>query len=168
VGVEFFIHNYREQIKVVNSCIMLRKSVHYKNKLKFSETYPSISVDWDYVLRFSLVSNIHGLNISLVKLDRSKSRESLTNQSELKYKIANILIRDFYEEFPDVLNSQDYRYACATQKYIELSSFRFFKRIFLCLKIFLIDPSKYRCISKLLNVFYKPVQLRLRLLKNEI
>lgn len=155
-GYEFFKYNYREQIKVVNSCIMLRKEIHLNNNLKFNEKYHSISVDWDYILRFSLVSNIGGLNIPLVKLNREPKRKSLTNNIDLKNKTANILINDFYEEFPEILSYKDHQYSLATQRYIELGSYLFFERIIKCIKIFFLDTSKRRFFLNFFRLFKKP------------
>ena len=159
-GLDFFKYNYREQIKVVNSCVMFRNEIHHENQMKFSEKYPSLSVDWDYILRFSLISEIHGLNISLVKLDRRINRNSLTSQNNLKYKVARNLIRDFRKEFPDIISLKDYKFAMATQKYIELSKYKYFDRIIECIKIFFIDPSKLRFLRKFLKVMYKPIKAR--------
>src|SRR5690554_5507935 len=63
-GKEMFLLNYRNQIKVANSCMMFRKSVHVDNGLYFSKHYPNVSVDWSYVLRFSLVSEVFGIHQS--------------------------------------------------------------------------------------------------------
>src|SRR5690606_23398172 len=73
-GVDMFLLNYRNHLKVVNSCIMFRKAVHIDNGLYFTQHYPSVSVDWAYILRFSLVSKIHGLHHILVRLDRRGNR----------------------------------------------------------------------------------------------
>ena len=156
IGIEFFKYNYREQIKVVNSCIMFRKDIHNKNKIKFSETYPSLSVDWDYILRFSLKSRIHGLKVSLVRLDRSYSRGSLTTKNIIKYETANKLIKDFYEEFPDIITFYDYKYACATQRYLELGNEKYFVRIKNSFKILFIDPLKIRSLKIFFYTIIKP------------
>ena len=155
-GIEFFKLNYREQIKVVNSCIMFRYEVHIKNKMKFSEIYPSISVDWDYILRFSLKSQIHGLNLSLVRLERSSKRKSLTTKNKLKYDTANKLITNFYKEFPTKLNYNDYQYARATQKYLELGNEKYLNRIKKSFLILFIDPSRARSTKMFLKTIIKP------------
>ena len=155
-GIEFFKYNYREQIKVVNSCIMFRKDIHEKNKMKFSEQFPSLSVDWDYILRFSLISEIYGLKISLVRLDRTSTRDSLTTKNLIKYDTANKLIRNFYHEFSDILTYNDYKYACATQKYLELGDEKYFVRIKNSFKIFFVDPMKLRSIKIFFFTIIKP------------
>lgn len=139
-GVDFFKFNYREQCKVVNSCMMIRRSIHQKYLLTFTIKYPSISVDWDYILRFSLVAPIAGIQHSLVRLDRSVNRNSLTSNTHLKYQTARKLIDDIFKEFPLILDQMDYNYALSTQLYLELSNKKYFSRIVSIIKIFFIDP----------------------------
>ncbi len=151
-GKKMFLLNYKRQIKVVQTCMVVRKEVHQKNELIFSEYFHSLSVDWDYILRFSLVSNIKGLNKIFVRQDRSINRKSLTTKTGLVYKTARQLILNFYSEFSDIITLNDYRYAFSTQLYIELGSKYFFHRIFsLFYDIFLIDPDKKRFFRQLIN-----------------
>jgi len=157
-GVDFFKFNYREQCKVVNSCMMIRKSIHQKYLLTFTIKYPSISVDWDYILRFSLIADIGGLNQSLVRLDRRPNRNSLTMNGELKNKVARKLIKDFYDEFPQIIKRVDYTYALATQKYLELFNKKYFIRIIELSKLLFFDPSKRRFINKSKAIFIKPIK----------
>lgn len=149
-GLDFFLLNYREQLKVLVSGMMFRKSIHQDNKLTFSSKYPNLSVDWDYVLRFSLVSIIGGIHKTLVTLDRRPNRNSLTTNTEQAFIVARALISDFYKEFPDYISKRDYEYALATQMYIELSMHKFFYRIIIIfIKIMFIDPDKNRVINRL-------------------
>lgn len=121
-GKDMFLLNYMHQIKVVNSSVMFRKKVHIDNGLYFTQHYPSISVDWTYVLRFSLVSNIYGLKDVLVKLDRSKNRDSVTSKKAQQFKAARELIRSMYYEFPKIITKKEFKYAFRTQKLLEWSS----------------------------------------------
>ncbi|MBC8305697.1 MAG: glycosyltransferase family 2 protein [Pelagibacterales bacterium] len=160
-GETFFKFNYREQCKVVNSCMMIRKSIHQKYHLIFTIKYPSISVDWDYILRFSLVAPIAGIHHSLVRLDRSINRNSLTANTQLKNQTAREIIDDFFNEFPLILDKIDYKYALSTQLYLELSNKKYFGRLVNIIKIFFIDPdfSRYKIkfykniLSPLLKMF---------------
>ena len=126
---EMFLLNYCYQVKVANSCMMFRRSTHFDNGLYFSMHYPSISVDWSYILRFSLLSKIKGLNIPLVKLDRRKNRKSLTNQNNLKYKTSREIIRAFYYEYPDIITKSNYKCSWTTEHLMELANMSFFKRL---------------------------------------
>ncbi|MBR9758586.1 MAG: glycosyltransferase family 2 protein [Algicola sp.] len=119
-GKDMFLLNYREQIKVVNSCMMFRKSVHVDNGLYFTQHYPSISVDWTYVLRFSLVSKIHGLHNTLVRLDRRVKRNSVTSDKTKQFKATRELLRSFAYEYPNLISKQDYRHALNTQRLLEI------------------------------------------------
>ncbi len=122
-GKEMFLLNYRNQIKVANSCIMFRKSVHINNGLYFSKHYPSVSIDWSYVLRFCLFSDIYGIHQSLVLLDRRNDRNSVTSNKTKQYAASRELIRSFYYEYPSLINKKDYKFAMTTQHLMELSSF---------------------------------------------
>ncbi|WP_431135830.1 glycosyltransferase family 2 protein [Psychroserpens mesophilus] len=121
-GEDMFLLNYRKQIKVVNSCLMFRKQVHVSNGLYFSQHYPSVSVDWSYILRFSLVSKIYGMHEVLVRIDRTANRNSVTSNKKKQFNAANELIRSFYYEFPNIVKKEDYFYAKQTQKLLELSN----------------------------------------------
>ena len=121
-GKEMFLLNYKHQIKVVNSCLMFRKQVHIDNGLYFTQHFPSISVDWTYVLRFSLVSKIYGLRDVLVRVDRAANRNSVTSNKDKQYKAARELIRSMAYEFPDIISRKDFNYACRTQLLLEWSS----------------------------------------------
>lgn len=120
--IEMFLLNYRNQIKVVNSCMMIRKDVHIENGLYFSQHFPSISVDWSYILRFSLISKIYGLPDILVRIDRRPNRNSVTKNKESQFSAARELIRSFRYEYPQIISNSDYRYAKTTQHLLELSA----------------------------------------------
>ncbi|MDN3492419.1 glycosyltransferase family 2 protein [Winogradskyella bathintestinalis] len=121
-GVDMFLLNYKYHIKVVNSCMMFRKSVHVENGLYFTQHYPSISVDWTYVLRFSLLSNIHGIHNVLVGLDRRSDRDSVTSNKQKQFKATRELLRAFAYEYPDIINKEVYNYAMRSQYVLEISS----------------------------------------------
>ena len=139
--------------------MVVKKKIHEDNTLKFSKIYPSLSVDWDYILRFSLVSKIGGIHHPLVTKDRTASRSSLTTKTQLRNKVSRQLLIDFYNEFSDIIKPPHYRYALATQLYIEMGSKRFFNRIFFLFNyIFLLDPNSKRKINRLkkeLNRLYR-------------
>jgi len=138
------------QIKVSHTCMVVKKKVHENNRLIFSKKYPSLSVDWDYILRFSLVSKIGGIHYPLVTKDRTASRTSLTTKTKLKNKVSRQLLIDFYNEFSNIIKPSHYRYALATQLYIEMGSKRFFSRIFFLFNyIFPLDPNSKRKIKRL-------------------
>ncbi|MGR7811999.1 glycosyltransferase family 2 protein [Lacinutrix undariae] len=119
IGEEMFLLNYKQQIKVVNSCMMFKKQVHIDNGLYFTQHYPSISVDWTYVLRFSLVSEIHGIHDVLVEVDRSENRNSVTSNKEKQFKATRELLRSMMYEFPSVVTKPVYKYALRTQVLLE-------------------------------------------------
>ena len=79
-GKHLFLLNYREQLKVVQTCMIFRKDIHHKYNLEFTDKYPSLSVDWDYILRFSIISNIGGIHKTFVRQDRRPQRISLTTK----------------------------------------------------------------------------------------
>lgn len=120
-GEEMFLLNYRNQIKVVNSCMMFRKSVHIDHGLYFTKHYPSISVDWTYVLRFSLISKIYGMQHILVRLDRRSDRTSVTSFQERKFAATRELLRSIAYEYPDIVSKKDYEYALRTQLSMEVN-----------------------------------------------
>ncbi|MFL2983037.1 MAG: hypothetical protein ACJZ12_01435 [Candidatus Neomarinimicrobiota bacterium] len=123
--------------------------MHIENKLSFSTKYHSLSVDWDYILRFSLISKIKGLHKTFVVQDRRVDRSSLTTKSILVSKTARRLIYDFFREFPEIISKRDYKYALSTQLYRELGNYYWFARIkFIFLNIFLLDPDKKRLIKR--------------------
>ena len=141
-GEEMFLLNYRRQIKVAQTCMVIRKKVHYENRLMFSEKYESLSVDWDYILRFSLVSKIKWIQRVFVRQDRRKQRNSLTTKNKKAGKIVRELLKDFKIEFSDIISEKDYNYAMATQYHTELGNYKFLKRISLIIFKYIIFRSR--------------------------
>jgi glycosyltransferase involved in cell wall biosynthesis len=141
---EMFLLNYKYQIKVANSCMMFRKSIHIDNGLYFSKHYPSVSVDWSYVLRFCLFSDIYGINQSLVKLDRRADRNSVTSNKEKQYKAARELIKSFYFEYPDLISKKDFKFAMTTEHLLELGMANKYQLPYHFAKFFFKNPSDKR------------------------
>ena len=140
VGKEMFLLNYRNQIKVVNSCMMFRKVVHIEHGLYFTKHYPSISVDWTYVLRFSLVSRIYGLNEVLVRLDRTRDRNSVTSNKEIQFKASRELLRSFAYEYPEIISKEDHNFAIVSQRLLELSGLGGFKFVLSLIRCIILNP----------------------------
>lgn len=128
-GRDMFLLNYRNQIKVVNSCMMIRRKTHINNGLYFTKHYPNISVDWTYILRFSLVSEIYGIPKVLVRLDRRENRNSVTSNKKKQFLAARELLRVFKYEYPDLISDKDYKYAKATQCLMELNHMKLDKYV---------------------------------------
>ena len=159
-GEAMFLLNYREQIKVAQTCMVVRKSIHSQNNLTFSTKYHSLSVDWDYIMRFSLVSIMKGINKTFVIQDRRVDRSSLTTKSDLVSKTARKLLLDFFQEFPHIINLTHYKYALATQYYRELGNYHFFDRIRLIFsEIMFLDPDKERIIKRIIKELKKPIRI---------
>ena len=117
---ELFKFLYVNQLKVVNTCMLWRKSVHQANDFKFNDTYGNFNVDWDYVLRFCLKSGIYGIPKKLVTMNRAISNNSVTTDY-LGQKEASIrLITNFKIEFGDLITKKDYYNAIKTQNKIDL------------------------------------------------
>jgi glycosyltransferase involved in cell wall biosynthesis len=119
-GIELFRFLYIHQLKVVNTCMMLRKSVHLKNNLTFTHKYPNMNVDWDYVLRFSLVSQVYGIPKKLVSMNRNHKLQSVTTNKKLQHQISRQLLKDFKAEFPELISKQIYNDALKAHRKIEL------------------------------------------------
>ncbi|WP_300565225.1 glycosyltransferase [Flavobacterium sp.] len=143
-GEEMFLFNYRYQMKVVNTCMMFRKAVHVNNGLYFSMHYPNIPIDWAYVLRFCLISNIHGINESLVLLDRRNDRSSITKNKQVHFSAAKELLRSFKFEYPKIVTDKDYKFGVTTQQIMELSEYNKFKWPFYFVKFFIQNPTDKR------------------------
>lgn len=119
-GENLFKFLYIHQLKVVNTCMMLRKSTHQDNDLKFHDTYGNFNVDWDYVLRFALLSHVYGIPKKLVTMNRKHSSQSITTNKALQHKMSRQLLKDFKTEFPNLITKQDYKAALKVQRKIEL------------------------------------------------
>lgn len=143
-GEDLFLLNYKHQIKVVNSCMMIRKSTHINNGLYFSKHYPSISVDWSYILRFSLVSNIYGINKVLVRLDRRNERNSVTSNKTKQFLATRELLRSFKYEYPEIVTDSIYNYALRTQYVMEMNHLPMFRYLRQCFLNILKCPSEKR------------------------
>lgn len=150
-GKEMFLLNYRNQIKVVNSCMMFRKSVHIDNGLYFTQHFPSISVDWTYILRFSVVSKIYGLHKILVRLDRRSERTSVTTNKEKQFAATWELLRSFAYEYPEIISRKDYKYAKRTQALMENSHKFGMQFVFKSLQNIFLFPTDMRFLDNLLN-----------------
>ena len=137
---ENFLLNYCYQVKVANSCMMFRKSVFIDNGLYFTMHYPGLSVDWAFILRFSLISRIQGISVPLVQLDRRPNRNSLTSKKKLQFTIARQVIHDFYFEYPKIIKWKHYRIALTTEYIMELSHMSYVKRVIIFPFYFLINP----------------------------
>jgi len=160
-GKELFLLNYRNQIKVVNSCMMIRKATHLSNGLYFSKHYPSISVDWSYVLRFSLIADIHGIHQSLVRLDRRTDRESVTTHKTKQFLAARELIRSFKYEYPTVISNEDYKYAMRTQNLMEMNAKSRISYIIAFLKYVIVFPAEKRYYTSFNSRIFKKVKKKL-------
>ena len=149
-GVKMFLINYRNQIKVAQTCMVVRKKVHYDNSLIFSKKYSSLSVDWDYILRFSLISKIKGIKKVFVRQDRRKERLSLTTKHNLAGQIVRELLKDFSTEFGELISFDDYRYALSTQIYVELGNLKYISRIkSILFTLVFLDPDKKRVFMRI-------------------
>jgi glycosyltransferase involved in cell wall biosynthesis len=146
---EMFLLNYRNQIKVVNSCMMFRKAIHIENGLYFSKHYPSISIDWTYVLRFCLHSDIYGINDSLVRVDRRLERNSITSNKKNQFAATHEVLRSFLFEYPNLIKKRDYKFAKTTQHLMELSHQSKWVFPFIFLKYWLQNPWDKRWIPYL-------------------
>ncbi|HEY9169189.1 MAG TPA: glycosyltransferase family A protein [Lutibacter sp.] len=119
-GEELFRFLYINQLKVVNTCMMLRKRVHQNHQLTFIDKYPNMNVDWDYVLRFSLVSKVYGIPKKLVSMNRRSVNQSVTTDKWKQFETSRQLLLDFKEEFPSLISRKDYRDALKMERKIEL------------------------------------------------
>lgn len=157
-GKEMFLFNYRNQTKVVNSCMMFRKSIHIDNGLYFSKHYPNVPVDLAYFLRFSMVSEIYGIFDSLVLLDRRKERNSVTTFNQKKqYLASKELLRSFKYEYPEIVSLKDYKFAKTTLHLKWLKSYKWYRRFFMFLYYYFQNPFDKRwkkSVFKRLNLFF--------------
>jgi len=119
-GEALFKYLYINQLKVVNTCMMLRKSVHQEHQLTFTDKYPSMNVDWDYVLRFSLVSKVYGIPKKLVSMNRRNSNKSVTTNKWKQFETSRQLLKDFRLEFSKLISSNIYNQALKHHRKVEL------------------------------------------------
>ncbi|RED48370.1 glycosyltransferase family 2 protein [Seonamhaeicola aphaedonensis] len=121
-GEVLFKYLYENQLKVVNTCMMIRKTVHKENQLQFNNTYGNFNVDWDYVLRFALVSQVYGIPKVLVHMNRSTKRQSVTTNKWGQFKASRQLLKDFKKEFPEMVSRKLYSKALKVHRKIELGN----------------------------------------------
>ncbi|MDN5211443.1 glycosyltransferase family 2 protein [Fulvivirgaceae bacterium BMA12] len=152
---EMFLLNFREQIKVVNTCMMIRKSVHADNGLYFSQHYPNIPIDWQYVLRFSLVSYVHGIREPLVLFDKRTDRDSVTTKKKKMHRAARELIRNAYWEFENDISKKDYQYAMITQILLEGRQSSIITYFFRLIEALGRDPFDRRILKYLGNIGHR-------------
>lgn len=143
-GKEMFLFNYRYQMKVVNTCMMFRKTTHVNHGLYFSKHYPNIPIDWAYILRFCLHANIYGIHESLVLLDRRNDRNSITKNKKIHFLAALELLRSFKFEYPQIVSEKDYKFGKTTQQLMRLSEYNKFQWPFHFLKFFIQNPKDNR------------------------
>ena len=136
-GKDLFRFLYINQLKVVNTCMMWRKSTHLDNNFKFRSTYGNFNVDWDFVLRFCLKSNIYGLPNKLVTMNRTLTNNSVTTNTNCQNAASKLLLIDFKKEFQAILSENDYKAALKVQHKIELGSHSKFKIVGLSLFYFM-------------------------------
>ena len=158
-GADMFKLNYINQIKVVNSCMMFRKSVHIENGLYFTKHYPSISVDWTYILRFSLVSKIHGIHKVLVRLDRRPERDSVTSNKLKQFSATRELLRSMAYEYQNIITNADYKIAMRTQNVMEINSKSGLEYLLVWLKYFLMYPFEKRYIRSMSKRIHQKLKL---------
>lgn len=119
-GKALFRYLYLNQLKVVNTCMMFRKSIHKEYNLTFKDTYGNFNVDWNYILRFSLVSKIYGIPKKLVEMNRDVNYNSVTTNKASQHRASRKLVKDFYIEYPNILKRKDYMAALKMCHKIEL------------------------------------------------
>lgn len=129
-GEDLFTYLYKNQLKVVNTCMMLRKSVHHDNQLIFKNTYGNFNVDWDYILRFSLISEVYGVPKKLVTMNRLVMNTSVTRDKTSQHNASRQLLKDFKIEFPHIITKQLYNKALKQHRKIELGHQNKFDMIF--------------------------------------
>ncbi|WP_242133243.1 glycosyltransferase family 2 protein [Aestuariivivens marinum] len=156
-GKELFNYLYTNQLKVVNTCMILRKNVHQSHNFVFRNSYGNFNVDWDYVLRFCLVSQVYGIPKVLVKMDRTGQRQSVTTNKWGQFKASRQLIKDFRHEFPNLITGQDYNKALKMCRKIELGHHPKLKLILYGLCYFLHYGDMYflRYIGRRIKTYWK-------------
>lgn len=133
-GKALFKFLYVNQLKVVNTCMLWRKSVHQNNNFRFNNTYGNFNVDWDYVLRFCLKSKVYGIPKKLVTMNRGLTDDSVTRDFKGQSIASHKLLKDFKSEFPNLINLSHYKDALKTQYKVELGNNSKFRIIYLSLK----------------------------------
>lgn len=129
-GKELFKYLYVNQLKVVNTCMLWRKSVQVDNNLTFKNTYGNFNIDWNFILRFSLISNIYGIPKKLVTMNRGIANNSVTKNKVGQFNASKQLLKDFKIEFKQLITKQDYDEALKMQHKIELGYYPKLKMIY--------------------------------------
>lgn len=125
---EFFLLNYRKMIKVVHSCMMFRRSLYVDYGMQYSNHFPTIHTDWDFIIRFSKYARVYGLHKIMVRKNREDERVSITKKLDRTIQFANELIRNYRFEFTDIISRRDYRYSSMTIKMLKVGHMPFIKR----------------------------------------
>lgn len=120
-GEALFKYLYEHQLKVVNTCMLWRKSVHQHHQLRFNKHYGNFNVDWDFVLRFALISQVYGIPKVLVHMNRKKTVGSVTtNNKAAQHKATRQLLKNFKKSHPHLVDVSLYRKALKQHRKIEL------------------------------------------------
>lgn len=117
---KLFKYLYENQLKVVNTCMMIRKQVHVNHDLIFRNTYGNFNVDWDYILRFSLVSEVYGIPKKLVSMHRNLTNSSVTRDKSTQHQASRQLLINFKKEYPNLISNVLYKKALKMHRKIEL------------------------------------------------
>lgn len=126
-GEDLFKFLYTYQLKVVNTCMMVRKKVHQSCGLRFNNFYGNFNVDWDYILRFALCSKIYGIPKVLVTMKRGETNNSVTRNKLGQHQASRMLLKRMKEEFPELVGNKLYRKALKEHRKIELGHHNKFK-----------------------------------------
>lgn len=120
-GEALFKYLYENQLKVVNTCMLWRKSIHQQEQLCFNNHYGNFNVDWDFILRFTLISQVHGIPKVLVRMNRKKTVGSVTtNNKRAQHQASGQLLKNFKKSHPQLVDETLYRKALKQHRKIEL------------------------------------------------
>ncbi|TPV33852.1 glycosyltransferase [Paucihalobacter ruber] len=120
-GEALFKYLYEHQLKVVNTCMLWRKSVHQQEQLRFNNHYGNFNVDWDFILRFALISKVYGIPKVLVHMNRKKTVGSVTtNNKAAQHQATRQLLKNFKKSHPQLVDATLYRKALKQHRKIEL------------------------------------------------
>lgn len=142
-GEALFKYLYIYQLKVVNTCMMWRKSIHLKHNLSFTDRYPNMNIDWDFIIRFSLLSKIYGIPKVLVTMNRGLNNSSVTRNKKLQHETTRRLLLDLKADFPEIIKEKDYSKALKEHRKIELGHYSKYKIVFYALYYAIIYADSY-------------------------
>jgi glycosyltransferase involved in cell wall biosynthesis len=142
-GEDLFKYLYTYQLKVVNTCMMWRKSIHQKHHLKFTNRYPNMNIDWDFIIRFSLISKIYGIPKVLVRMNRSLNNSSVTRNKKLQHETTRRLLLDLKADFPEIVKEKDYNKALKEHRKIEIGHHSKYKIVLYALYYSIIYADPY-------------------------